>query len=191
MKTVSMSGSLRENVGKKDARKNRADGKIPCVLYGGKEEVHFVVDEKDFGPVIFTPYIHLINLTVDKQQYKTILKEVQYHPVTDEILHVDFLELIAGKPIVVSLPIRIQGSSKGVLRGGRMVKKFRKLKVKALPEHLPDEILIDITELDINDMIKVGDIKIDHVQMLDIATSTVVSIASTRAVEGTPEPEKQ
>ena len=186
-----MSGSLRENVGKKDARKNRADGKIPCVLYGGKEEVHFVVDEKDFGPVIFTPYIHLINLTVDKQQYKTILKEVQYHPVTDEILHVDFLELIAGKPIVVSLPIRIQGSSKGVLRGGRMVKKFRKLKVKALPEHLPDEILIDITELDINDMIKVGDIKIDHVQMLDIATSTVVSIASTRAVEGTPEPEKQ
>lgn len=191
MKTVSMSGSLRENVGKKDARKNRADGKIPCVLYGGKEEVHFVVDEKDFGPVIFTPYIHLINLTVDKQQYQTILKEVQYHPVTDEILHVDFLELIAGKPIVVSLPIRIQGSSKGVLRGGRMVKKFRKLKVKALPEHLPDEILIDITELDINDMIKVGDIKIDHVQMLDIATSTVVSIASTRAVEGTPEPEKQ
>ena len=186
-----MSGSLRENVGKKDARKNRADGKIPCVLYGGKEEVHFVVDEKDFGPVIFTPYIHLINLTVDKQQYQTILKEVQYHPVTDEILHVDFLELIAGKPIVVSLPIRIQGSSKGVLRGGRMVKKFRKLKVKALPEHLPDEILIDITELDINDMIKVGDIKIDHVQMLDIATSTVVSIASTRAVEGTPEPEKQ
>jgi len=190
MKTVSMSGSLRENVGKKDARKNRADGKIPCVLYGGKEEVHFVVDEKDFGPVIFTPYIHLINLTVNKQQYQTILKEVQYHPVTDEILHVDFLELIPGKPIIVSLPIRIQGSSKGVLRGGRMVKKFRKLKVKALPEHLPDEILIDITELEINDIIKVGDIQIDHVQMLDIATSTVVSIASTRAVEGTPEPEK-
>ena len=185
-----MSGSLRENVGKKDARKNRADGKIPCVLYGGKEEVHFVADEKDFGPVVFTPYIHLINLTVDKKQYKTILKDIQYHPVTDEILHADFLELMPGKPVTVSLPIRIEGTSKGVLRGGKMVKKFRKLKVKALPEHLPDEIAINISELDINDSIKVSDVKIDHVQMLDIATSTVVSVASTRAVEATPGQEK-
>lgn len=187
MKTVSMSGSLRENVGKKDARKNRADGKIPCVLYGGKEEVHFVADEKAFGPVVFTPYIHLIELTIGKNKYKTILKEVQYHPVNDQILHADFLEIVPGKPVVVSLPIRLEGTSKGVLRGGKLVKKFRKLKVKALPEHLPDEITINIAELDINDTIKVSDVKVDHVQMLDIPTSTIVSIASTRAVEATPE----
>lgn len=185
-----MSGSPRENVGKKDARKNRADGKIPCVLYGGKEEVHFVADEKAFGPVVFTPYIHLIELTIGKKKYTTIMKEVQYHPVTDEILHADFLEILPGKPVIVSLPIRIEGTSKGVLRGGKLVKKFRKLKVKALPEHLPDEIAINITELDINDTIKVSDIKIDHVHMLDIPTSTVVSIASTRAVEASPAQEK-
>jgi large subunit ribosomal protein L25 len=185
-----MSGSLRENVGKKDARKNRADGKIPCVLYGGKEEVHFSVIEKDFGPIIFTPYVHLINLTIDKKQYRTILKEVQYHPVTDEILHADFLELMPGKPVIVSLPIRIEGVSKGVLRGGKLIKKFRKLKVKALPEHLPEEIAIDITELDINDIVKVSDVKLDHVQMLDILNSTVVSVETTRAVESTPEQAK-
>ncbi|HPT15103.1 MAG TPA: 50S ribosomal protein L25 [Bacteroidales bacterium] len=190
MKTVSMSGSLRENVGKKDARKNRAEGKIPCVLYGGKEEVHFVADEKAFGPVIFTPYIHLIELTIGKNKYKTILKEVQYHPVTDEILHVDFLEIMPGKPVVVSLPIRIEGNSKGVLRGGKLIKKFRKLKVKAQPEFLPDEIAIDITELDINESIKVSDVTLENVQMLDIPTSTIVSVASTRAVEPTAGQEK-
>jgi large subunit ribosomal protein L25 len=183
MKTVSMSGSLRENVGKKDAKKNRAEGKVPCVLYGGKEEVHFSIDEKDFGPVIFTPYAHLIQLTVNKKEYKTILQDVQYHPVTDKIFHVDFMEVLPGKPVVVSVPIRIEGTSEGVLRGGKLIKKFRKLKVKALPEFLPDEIKVSITGLDINDIIKVGDIKLDKVTFLDMPSSVVVMVTPTRAVE--------
>jgi len=183
MKTVSMSGSLRENVGKKDAKKNRAEGKVPCVLYGGKEEVHFAVNEKDFGPVIFTPYAHLINLTIGKNEYKTILQDVQYHPVTDKILHVDFLEVIPGKPVVISVPIRIEGTSEGVLRGGKLVKKLRKLRVKAEPEVLPDEIKVNISGLDINGTIKVGDINIDKVSFLDSPSSLIVTVISTRAVE--------
>jgi len=183
MKSVSMSGSLRENVGKKDAKKNRAEGKVPCVLYGGKEEVHFAVNEKDFGPVIFTPYAHLINLTIQGKEYQTILQDVQYHPVTDKILHVDFLEVLPGKPVTVSVPIRIEGTSEGVLRGGKLVKKFRKLQVKALPEHMPEEIKVDITNLDINGIIKVGDLKFDNVTLLDAPNSVVVTVISTRAVE--------
>jgi large subunit ribosomal protein L25 len=183
MKTVSMSGSLRENVGKKDAKKNRAEGKVPCVLYGGKEEVHFSVPEKDFGPVIFTPYAHLVNLTINLKEYKTILQDVQYHPVTDHILHVDFMEVLPGKPVVVSVPIRIEGTSEGVLRGGKLVKKFRKLKVKALPEHLPDEIKVSINGLDINGIIKVSDLAVDKVTFLDTPSSVVVTVLPTRAVE--------
>jgi len=178
-----MSGSLRENVGKKDAKKNRASGKVPCVMYGGKSEIHFAVNEKDFGPVIFTPYAHLINLTVDGKEYKTILQDVQYHPVTDKILHVDFLEVLPGKPVVVTVPLRIEGTSEGVLRGGKLVKKFRKFKVKALPEFLPDEIKVNISGLDINQTIKVGDISVENVQFLDAASSVVVTIVSTRNVE--------
>ncbi|NVO21270.1 MAG: 50S ribosomal protein L25/general stress protein Ctc [Bacteroidetes bacterium] len=183
MKTVSMSGSLRENVGKKDAKKNRAEGKVPCVLYGGKDEVHFSVTEKDFGPVIFTPYAHLINLTIAGKEYQTILQDVQYHPVTDKILHVDFLEVLPGKPVVISIPIRIEGVSEGVLRGGKLVKKFRKLKVKALPKDLPDEIKINISPLDINDIVKVSDIVLDNVILLDAPSSLVLTVLPTRAVE--------
>ena len=183
MKTVSMSGSLRENVGKKDAKKNRASGKIPCVLYGGKDEVHFAVKEKDFGPVIFTPYAHIINLTIEKKEYQTILQDVQYHPVTDKILHVDFLEVLPGKPVVISIPIRIEGVSEGFLRGGRLVKKYRKLKVKALPANLPDEIKVSITGLEINDAIKVSDITLNKVTFLDPPGGIVVTVLPTRAVE--------
>jgi large subunit ribosomal protein L25 len=183
MKTVSMSGSLRENVGKKDAKKNRAEGKVPCVLYGGKDEVHFAVVEKDFGPVIFTPYSHIINLTIAGKEYRTILQDVQYHPVTDKILHVDFLEIKENKEVTVSIPIRIEGVSEGVLRGGKLVKKFRKLKVRALPNNLPDEIKVNISGLDINGTIKVSDIILDKVTFLDAPAGLVVTVLPTRAVE--------
>jgi large subunit ribosomal protein L25 len=183
MKKVSMSGSLRAGVGKKDAKLNRAEGKVPCVMYGGKEELHFTVDEKAFGPVVFSPHTRIIKLDINGKEHDTILQEVQYHPVTDEILHADFLELQPGKPVIVSVPLRIEGNSPGVLRGGKLVKKFRKLKLKAIATDLPDEVIVNISNLDINDAIKVEDIKIDKVQLLDLPGSIVVTVISTRAVE--------
>jgi large subunit ribosomal protein L25 len=185
MKTVSMSGSLRANVGKKDAKMNRASGKVPCVIYGGKEELHFALDEKVLETIIFTPYTFLVDLNIDGHKFTATLQDVQYHPVSDKTLHADFLQVTPGKPIIVSLPIRIEGNSPGVMRGGKLVKKFRKLKVKGLAEHMPEEIVINISKMDIEDTIKVSDIVIPHIEFLEVAGKMVVSVASTRAVEPT------
>lgn len=183
MKTVSLSGSLRENVGKKDAKAQRVAGKVPCVIYGGKDQVHFSTDVTNFKPILYTPSSFLININVDGKEYLTVLQDVQSHPVTDNILHVDFLELDPKKPVVISVPIRVTGTSPGVLRGGKLVKKFRKLKVKALIQHLPDEVEISINNLDLNQSIKVSDIKMDNVEFLDIKSGLILSVQSTRNVE--------
>ncbi len=177
-----MSGSLRENVGKKDAKKLRREGKVPCVLYGGEKQVGFSMNEVDFKHLIFTPEVKLVDLDIDGKQYKASLQDVQYHPVTDSILHVDFLEVTPGKALVIGIPVRITGVSRGVLMGGKLVQKVRKLKVKGLAEHLPDDIVVDITELDIAQSIKVQHIKVEHLQMLDNPSSIVVTVAATRAV---------
>ena len=183
MKTVSMSGSLRANVGKKDAKMNRANGKVPCVIYGGKEELHFAIESKVLDTIIFTPYTFLVDLDIDGKKLTATLQDVQYHPVTNSTLHADFLQVTAGKPIIVSLPIRIEGNSPGVLRGGKLGKKFRKLKVKGLAENMPEEIVISISKLEIEDTIKMSDIKIPNIEILEVMSNLVVTVASTRAVE--------
>lgn len=182
MKTVSMSGSLRENVGKKDAKKHRREGKVPCVLYGGEEQIHFVVPEKDFKHVIFTPNAYLINLDIGGKSFTAVLKDVQYHPVSDQILHVDFLQVFDDKPVAIAVPLRFTGTSKGVLRGGRLVKKYRKLYIKALAKDLPDEIVVDITKLNINDSIKIMEVTRPNIEFLDPKTSIVVAVKTQRVV---------
>jgi len=183
MKTVSMSGSLRANVGKKDAKMNRASGKVPCVIYGGKEELHFAIEEKILEKIIFTPYTFLIDLDIEGKKFTATLQDVQYHPVSDKTLHADFLQVTKGKPIIVSLPIRVEGSSPGVLRGGKLVKKFRKMRVKGLSEHMPEEIVINISKMEIEDSLRVSDIKIPNIEILEVMSNLVISVASTRAVE--------
>jgi large subunit ribosomal protein L25 len=183
MKTVSMSGSLRANVGKKDAKMNRANGLVPCVIYGGKEEIHFTLEQKVLETIIFTPYTFLIDLDIDGKKLTATLQDVQYHPVSGNTLHADFLQVTQGKPIVVSLPIRVEGSSPGVLRGGKLIKKFRKLKVKGLSEHMPEEIVINISKMEIEDSLRISDIKIPHIEILEVMGNLVISVASTRSVE--------
>ena len=117
-----MSGSLRENVGKKDAKKHRKEGNVPCVLYGGKEQTHFIVTELGFKKLVFTPDVFIVNLNIDGTEYKSILQDVQYHPVTDRVLHADFLEVVPNKPLIVGLPLTFEGTSPGVIRGGKMIK---------------------------------------------------------------------
>ncbi len=185
MKTVSMSGSLRANVGKKDAKMNRASGKVPCVIYGGKEELHFALDVKVLETLIFTPYTFLVDLDIEGKKFTATLQDVQYHPVSDKTLHADFLQVTPGKPIIVSLPIRVEGNSPGVLRGGKLVKKFRKLKVKGLAENMPEEIVINISNMEIEDSLRVSDIKIPNIEILEVMGNLVISVASTRAVEPT------
>ena len=187
MKSVSISGSPRENVGKKDAKKHRNEGKVPCVLYGGKEQIHFVAEEVSFKKLVYTPDSFTIKLNLDNKEYNAILQDIQYHPVSDRILHADFLEIFDDKPVVIHIPVKVTGIAEGVLKGGRFIQKLRKLKIKALPVHLPDNVIVDITPLEINDSIKVSDIKKDNVTFLDAPSAVIVGVRVTRViVEETP-----
>ncbi len=186
-----MSGSLRENVGKKDARKNRLEGKVPCVLYGGTEQLHFTALEKDFKHIIFTPEVCFIDLTIDGREFKASLKDVQYHPVTDNILHVDFLEIIEGKTITMNIPIVVTGNSTGVLRGGKLIRKLRRLKVKGLPHQIPDNISLDITDLDIGHSVKVSSLVREGIEFMDSKNIELVAVKMTRSVEAATEEVKK
>jgi large subunit ribosomal protein L25 len=183
MKKVSLSGSLRENVGKKDAKRHRKEGNVPCVIYGGKEQTHFIVTELGFKKLIFTPDVFLVNLEIGGKEYQAVLQDVQYHPVTDRVLHADFLEVIPGKPIIVGLPLTFEGTSPGVIRGGKMIKKMQKIRVKGLIDDMPDYILVDISKLEIGGSVKIKDIELDKLSTLDPPNSVIVRVKTARAVE--------
>jgi len=182
MKTVSLSGTPRACVGKKDAKMHRRANNVPCVLYGGKEQVHFVAEEKALAKVMHTPVAYLFELNLGGKTYNTIVQDVQYHPVTDRMLHVDFMEIIPEKPVVIGVPLKITGIAPGVLRGGRLVKKMRKLLIRALVPHLPDEIHVSIDNLEIGDSIKVSDMTMEHVTFLDPPNSVIIGVRTARAV---------
>jgi large subunit ribosomal protein L25 len=182
MKSVSMSGSLRESVGKKDAKAQRTQGLVPCVMYGGEKQFTFVVDEKQFKDIIYTPEVKYAELEIEGKKYTTIIQDSQYHPITDALLHVDFLEVTPGKLVTIGIPITIVGTSPGVLRGGKLIKKVRKLRVKGTLDQIPEKIEVDITNLDINDVIKVNDIKLNNLTIIENKAQIVVMVASTRNV---------
>ncbi|MCK6650201.1 MAG: 50S ribosomal protein L25/general stress protein Ctc [Bacteroidia bacterium] len=181
MKSVSISGSPRANVGKKDATALRNAKQVPCVLYGGKEQVHFSVLAADFKNLIYTPHVHTVELDIAGKKFNAIMQETQFHRVNDELLHVDFLEIVAGKPVVMNIPVKTTGVSPGVRAGGKLVKKLKTLKVKGLVEKMPDTIDIAIDSLEIGQGVRVADIKIDGLTMLNAANVTVVGVQTTRA----------
>ncbi len=180
MKTVSMSGSLRENVGKKDAKKMRNEGFVPSVIYGGETQMHLAIPLGDFRHLIYSPDIAFVEINVDGKVYRAILQDIQYHPVTDNILHADFLELVDGKPIVMGVPIKTTGTAPGILEGGRLIMKIRKLKVKALPEHMPELLTIDISELNIGGGVQVKEVEIENGVALDAPNAVIVAVRVTR-----------
>lgn len=182
MKTVSISGSLRENVGKKDAKKQRSNELVPCALYGGKEQYLFTAHVDSFKELIYSPVVYTVKIDIAGKEINAILQDIQYHPVTDNILHVDFLELFPDKYVTIEVPVKTIGTSIGILNGGKLQIKIRKLKVKALPANLPDKIDVDITKLEIGQSAKVGDIKLEGVEILNATNSVVVTINTTRAV---------
>ena len=182
MKSVQLSGSPRANVGKVDAKEIRLKGHVPCVIYGGKEQIHFHADIRAFKPIIFTPNAHIVEINLEGKVYKTVLQEAQYHKINDQLIHADFLEIVDGKPVTANIPVVIVGQSEGVKKGGKLVLKVRKLKARGIADKLPDSIEIDVTKLDIGDSIAVGDIKVDGATLLNAKNVSVVSVATTRAV---------
>ena len=161
MKTASLSGSLRENVGKKGASAIRKSGSVPGVLYGGKDQTHFTVEENSINKLVFSPDVFYIELDIDGKKVNSILQDIQFHPVTDRIAHIDLLEVVPGKEVRVNLPLRAEGIAEGVTNGGRIATLFRRVPVKGLIEKIPEAITVDISPLIIGSTIRVRDLNID------------------------------
>lgn len=182
MKTVSISGSPRANVGKKDAKALRTQGHVPCVLYGGKEQVTFHAPSNAFTKLVYSPDVQIVKLEISGKNYDAIMQDIQFDTVTDRIAHIDFLEVLPGKPVIMNIPVSTKGSPVGVKEGGRLQKKLRTLKVRGPIEKIPANIELDVTHMNIGDSIAVKDIKFDGVTMLDPANVTVVGVRVTRQV---------
>jgi len=181
MKTVSLSGSPRANVGKTDATALRAKGMVPCVIYGSGKQIHFSADSRHFKNIIYTPSTNLVDITVDGNTYKTVLQEAQFHRIKDTLIHADFLEVNETKPVNVALPVKAIGQSAGVKAGGKLNIKMRKLKVRGLISKLPEQIELNIENLTIGKSIAAGDINIEGISILHPKNISVISVDTTRA----------
>ena len=180
MKVAQLSGSPRANVGKKDAKALRDAGQVPCVLYGQGTQTHFSVKDISIEKLVYNPDVFQFELDVDGKKTKAIIQEVQQHPVTDKIMHVDFLELDEKKPVKVALPVRLTGLSRGVMAGGKLMQVFRRLKVIGLPGELPDAVTIDITKLRIGQSVRVGDLETGGLKFVDAKNAVVVAVKMAR-----------
>ena len=187
MKTIEIKGSFRTVLGKKSSKEIRNAGGVPCVIYGKEKNIHFQAEEKSFKPLVYTPDAHLVKLIFEDKEYKAVLKDLQFHPVTDRILHADFIEVLDKKPVIINIPIRVSGLSVGVVAGGKLYLKRRTLKVKGLAEDLPEFLPIDITNLKIHDTIKVGDLSFPKIELLDMKKLLVLTIATSRIVQKSEE----
>jgi large subunit ribosomal protein L25 len=185
MKTAQLSGSLRANVGKKDAKALRNEGLVPCVLYGQGEQTHFAVKRVPLEKLVFSPDVYQIELDIDGKKAKAIIRELQQHPTKDTVQHIDFLELNDAKEVRVKLPVRLSGSSRGVRAGGKLMQVFRHMQCQGLPSALPEEISIDISPMSIGQSFRVSNIEIPGVKILDPANAVVVAVKMARgAVKG-------
>jgi large subunit ribosomal protein L25 len=180
MKIAQLSGSSRANVGKKDAKLTRNSGQVPCVLYGSGEQTHFSVKIIDIERLIYSPEVYQFELNIDGKVAKAVVRELQQHPVKGNIQHVDFLQLEDSKPVKVALPVRITGSAKGVMSGGKLMQAYRNLRVVGLPSVIPDAITLDVTNLKIGRSIRVGQVQVPGVTILDPHSSVVVSVRMAR-----------
>jgi len=181
MKSVAMFGYLREGLGKSATKQVRNEGKVPCVLYGGKEHIHFSMFAQDFKSLVYTPNTYKVKLDLDGKIFRAILKDIQFHPVNDAILHADFMEIDEAKPIELSVPIKIVGNSVGVRAGGKLVVKNPKVRVKALSSLMPDFIEVNIDTLEIGKSIKVGELSVENLTFLDSPNNQILSVKTTRA----------
>jgi len=191
MKTVSLSGSPRENVGKKDASRVRAEGKIPCVLYGGEDQKHFSINYIEFNKYIYTPDVFIYELDINGNKIKAIIRDIQFHPVTDETIHVDFLELIDGKPVNMELPLRLTGNAIGVRNGGRLLANFRRVKIKGIPADLPEAVIVDISKLRIGQFVRISDLKLPSATILHNPNNVVVGVKMARGAMDEEEDEDE
>jgi large subunit ribosomal protein L25 len=182
MKSFDLKGTARTEVGKKSTNELRKNNGIPCVLYGiEKEAKAFAVTTDAVRKLVYTPDIHVVNLTIDGVECKAVLKDIQFHPVKDTILHMDFLQIVEDKPIVMEVPTVLTGLAAGVKLGGKLQQAIRKIKVKAVYANIPEKLIVDVTELALGKSIKVGELSFDGIELVTPAQTVVCSVAATRA----------
>jgi len=181
MESIALKGSLRKETGKKSSKAIRVQEGIPCNLYGGKENVNFFTAESEIRHLIHTPKVYIVNLEIDGNHRQAIIKDLQFHPVTDKLLHVDFYEISDDKPITVDIPVKLTGSSIGVREGGKLMMDKRKVKVKGLSKDIPAEVEINITHLVVGKSIRAGEILTDKYEVVLPKGAPVVSVKTTRA----------
>ncbi len=192
MKSITIKGSERESVGKKSTKALRNAGKIPCVVYGGEKPLHFSADELAFKNLVYTPSAHTVVVDLESgEKVNAVMQDIQFHPVTDKILHIDFYQLFSDKPVTMNIPVRLEGNSPGVRNGGRLLFRKRKLVIKALPDNLPDFFNIDISELKIGDNITVESLLNDDFTILHPDTTVVVQVKTARAAIVVEEEEEE
>ncbi len=184
MQNIELKGALRSDLGKKGAKDIRRSELTPCNLYGNGGNVNFTVVEKDLKDILYTPNAYIINLNIDGKVEKAVIREVQFHPVTDEVLHIDFYRVTEDKPVVIEVPVKLNGSSDGVKQGGKLQLSSRKLKVSALIKDLPDTLDIDITTLGLGKTIMVGELEFPNVTILNPKSTVVCAVKMTRAARG-------
>lgn len=184
MKTLVVKGQKRNSLGKKEAKQLRSQELVPAVLYGIAEPIHFSVPFSEMRPLVYTPEVHLVDIDIEGTVYTAIIQDMQWHAVEEQILHIDFLKVEADKKIKVDLPVKIVGLAKGIKAGGKLKTNLRKLKVKGLASDLPDAIEINVTKLGVGQSIKVGDLSINNIEILDKKTNVVVAVTVTRAAKG-------
>jgi len=182
MKSVSISAAKRVDLGKKEAKLSRAAGNIPCVIYGGKTNQHFTVKENALNNLVYTPNVYSVAIDIEGTSINALIKDIQFHPVTDRILHIDFIELVPGQAVNTLIPIVFEGSSIGVRNGGKLRKTLRKLSIRSTPENLPDNVTIDITPMKIGDKVYVKDLDVTNFDILTAGSSVVVAVKTARGV---------
>ena len=181
MKSITINGSTRKVLGKKSTKELRKQEMVPCVLYGEGEPVHFSAKELDFSKLVYTPNAHTVKIVLEKKELEAILQDIQFHPLSDKILHVDFYQLSENKEVSMEIPVKIEGSAPGVLiSGGVLILNQRKLKVKALPKNLPDFITADISKLELGDKLYSSELKIENYEFLHPDNTVVCQVKVAR-----------
>ena len=181
MKSITIKGSERENVGKKATKAVRDAGMVPCVIYGGNQPVHFVADERAFKDLVYTPNAHTVVVELNGTSYNVIMQDIQFHPVSDKILHIDFFQLSDDKEIIMEVPVKITGTSPGVLLGGVLRLNQRRLKVKALPKNLPDFVEASISELQMGNKLYVTKLETNNFKLMHPDNTVVCQVRISRA----------
>ncbi len=184
MKSFKLEGTVREVLGKKATKAARKGDNVPCVVYGVGENVHFEVSNNAVRKLIYSPEVFLVELSVAGKEYKAVMKDLQFHPVTDKVLHIDFLEVSLDKPVVFNIPVKLEGLAEGVKAGGKLTQEMRYLKVKATYDKLPEQLIVDVTELGLGKTIQVGALSYDGLEILSPSMNVVTAVKLTRAAKG-------